>query len=266
MNDTTQANATAKTAFGCRNGLATEARVCPLIRCLILLGRVRSSWRCRPPGRGQGVDDRQRGGERRLVLRADPGQDHGEPLGAHRPAAGQHLPARLGDPDLRPPGRRRGPRPGPPARNPAAGPPAASWPAGSPPRGRRARSAGTGPDRSRVASVAAAVRDSPLGGLSQRNSPISRSSPAATSDASARSVRAPEIRPPEISISYLYHFLMYLAIRGRGCRVRRPTLPERFARRAALVPVSNVPGGDAGECHDQAHGRPAVTINLTCIE
>ena len=24
MNDTTQANATAKTAFGCRNGLATE--------------------------------------------------------------------------------------------------------------------------------------------------------------------------------------------------------------------------------------------------
>ena len=28
MNDTTQANATAKTAFGCRNGLATEPVAC----------------------------------------------------------------------------------------------------------------------------------------------------------------------------------------------------------------------------------------------
>ena len=44
-----------------------------------------------------------------------------------------------------------------------------------------------GPDRSRVASVAAAVSDSPSGGLSDRNSPISRSSPAATPAASARS-------------------------------------------------------------------------------
>ena len=45
-----------------------------------------------------------------------------------------------------------------------------------------------GPDRSRVASVAAAVSDSPSGGLSDRNSPISRSSPAATPPASVRSL------------------------------------------------------------------------------
>jgi hypothetical protein len=51
-------------------------------------------------GRGQRVDGRQRRGERRPVLPADPGQDHGEPLGSHRPAAGQHLPALLGQPDL----------------------------------------------------------------------------------------------------------------------------------------------------------------------
>ena len=34
MNDTTQANATAKTAFGCRNGLATEVAWGPLISAL----------------------------------------------------------------------------------------------------------------------------------------------------------------------------------------------------------------------------------------
>jgi hypothetical protein len=34
MNDTTQANATAKTAFGCRNGLATEVAWEPLIDAL----------------------------------------------------------------------------------------------------------------------------------------------------------------------------------------------------------------------------------------
>ena len=43
------------------------------------------------------------------------------------------------------------------------------------------------PPRSSVASVAAAVSESPLGGLSHRNSPISRSSPAATPAASTRS-------------------------------------------------------------------------------
>ena len=33
MNDTTHASATAKTAFGCRNGLTTEPAWVPLMRC-----------------------------------------------------------------------------------------------------------------------------------------------------------------------------------------------------------------------------------------
>ncbi len=48
-----------------------------------------------------------------------------------------------------------------------------------------------GPDRSRVASVAAAVSDSPLAGLSDRNSPISRSNAAAS----------PPARPGSASVS-----------------------------------------------------------------
>jgi hypothetical protein len=35
MNETTQANATAKTAFGCRNGLATEPAWVPFIGGLL---------------------------------------------------------------------------------------------------------------------------------------------------------------------------------------------------------------------------------------
>ena len=65
-----------------------------------------------------------------------------------------------------------------------------------------------GPDRSSVASVAAAVRDSPSAGLSDLTSPISRSTPAAIPAASARS------GPWAISISYLYHILMYLTAPG----------------------------------------------------
>src|SRR5580693_3464051 len=77
-----------------------------------------------------------------------------------------------------------------------------------------------GPDRSRVASVAADVSDNPLAGLSDRNSPISRSSAAATPAASVSSERSRppsesadrSPRPPETYLSYLYHFLMYLRI------------------------------------------------------
>src|SRR5262249_28082072 len=76
-----------------------------------------------------------------------------------------------------------------------------------------------GPDRSSVASVAAAVADSPSAGLSDLSSPISRSTPAAIPAASARwdpaaiapsapGACAPSLaaNPPAISISNLYHF------------------------------------------------------------
>src|SRR5580693_3638210 len=98
MNDTTQANATAKTAFGCWNGLATEPACGALINCSL---SRRADWvvRIEPCrfdlGAGQRVDGRQSRGQRRLVLRADPGRNGGQSLDAHGPAAG-----RLGDEHL----------------------------------------------------------------------------------------------------------------------------------------------------------------------
>src|SRR5271155_3598929 len=110
MKDTTQANATAKTAFGCRNGLATEPWV-PGIDALFLVatrafwwlhelsGGYRS-WPVRPgaPGprgwaAGGGPGQRGVAGERRdgsrpahslLRGRGHPGRDPAEPLRPHR--------------------------------------------------------------------------------------------------------------------------------------------------------------------------------------
>src|SRR6187399_1420558 len=98
MNDTTQANATAKTAFGCRNGLATEPAWVLLnvySPPYLLVGQGDVALRT-----GQCVDGGQRRAERRLVLRADPVQDHREPFGPHRPAPGQRVPALVGQAHL----------------------------------------------------------------------------------------------------------------------------------------------------------------------
>src|SRR6476660_10337765 len=89
MNDTTQANATAKTAFGCRNGLATEPAWVLLKVCsppYLSVGQGDVALRA-----GQCVDGGQRRGEGRPVLRADPVQDHREPLSPYRPAPGQRV-------------------------------------------------------------------------------------------------------------------------------------------------------------------------------
>ncbi len=61
-----------------------------------------------------------------------------------------------------------------------------------------------GPKRSTLASVAAAVIDSPLAGLSERNRPTIRSRSAASAAARASSV----IAPAGLSIRHLYHMLM----------------------------------------------------------
>jgi hypothetical protein len=55
-----------------------------------------------------------------------------------------------------------------------------------------------------LASVAAAVIDSPLAGLSERNRPRMRSRSVASAAASASSAIVPE----ELSIRNLYHILM----------------------------------------------------------
>ena len=51
-------------------------------------------------GAGQRVDGGQRRAERGPVFRADPVQDHGQPLGPDGPAPGQRVPALVGQPDL----------------------------------------------------------------------------------------------------------------------------------------------------------------------
>src|ERR1700722_17899095 len=121
MKDTTQANATAKTAFGCLNGLAAEPWVAPLMKlyssvlCIFVRGldragawsgpRVIPSAR-RGPGRvvragdaGERVKRRQRDGERRAVLRAELGDDGGHPVAPDGPAAREDRPALVGDDD-----------------------------------------------------------------------------------------------------------------------------------------------------------------------
>ena len=89
MNDTTQANATAKTALGCLNGLAAEPWTVPLIQSVSVSGcastrgfrsRVAVLVRSGPQrvvlalGVGQRVERRQRGGQRGLLVRAELGQ------------------------------------------------------------------------------------------------------------------------------------------------------------------------------------------------
>src|ERR1700689_3388857 len=124
MNDTTQANATAKTAFGCRNGLATEPWV-PLIGCSLSGTWWSAGCLPRPSwtlvnwlawsgelsraavrasggrlGVGERVHGRQRRAERGLLLRTEPGQDLRQPFGPYRAALGQHRPALVGEADL----------------------------------------------------------------------------------------------------------------------------------------------------------------------
>src|SRR5580692_10347202 len=108
MNETTQAKATAKTAFGCLNGLAAPVDV-PLIQMLrfgmsAAPGPSGPRWLCssRPCssglahqrvitlGAGQGVHGRQGRDQRGLLVRTEPGQQRGDPLGPHGPAAGQY--------------------------------------------------------------------------------------------------------------------------------------------------------------------------------
>src|SRR4029077_14710661 len=149
---------------------------------------------------GQCVDGGQRRAERRPVLRADPVQDPREPLGPHRPAPGQRVPALVGQPHLdHPPVGGGRPPAGPP---PILPPPPPGRP--SPVSPSRAIScvmavcvtppwtasavSRRGPDRSSVASVAAAVADSPSARLSELSSPLRRPPPAAIPAASARSV------------------------------------------------------------------------------
>ena len=172
---------------------------------------------------GQRVDGRQRRGERRLVFRTDPGQDHGEPLGSHRPAAGQHLPARLGQPDLdHPPvGGVRVPadqpgilQPGDQLRHGRLGYPFLGGERGEPSRARPLQG-GQRRGRGQRQSVRRAQRpEQPDQPLQPRRDP-GRQRPLRpeTAPRPAPEPGSPSFRPPEISISYLYHILMYIAIR-----------------------------------------------------
>src|SRR5215469_577819 len=112
MKETTHAKATAKTAFGCRKGLATV----PLILCTIqpagmlrrrfCPGRKRRRSGCRrrklvvAPEARQRVYRGQRGCQRVLLVRTEPGQQHGQPLRPGGAAARHYVTALLGDLDI----------------------------------------------------------------------------------------------------------------------------------------------------------------------
>src|SRR5262245_15662270 len=97
MNDTTQANATANTAFGCLNGLVAEPAWAPLnVPC----APYRDLCQHRlfvAASAGESVESGQRGRERGAVFGTELGEDYGQPVGPPRTAARQCRPARIAD-------------------------------------------------------------------------------------------------------------------------------------------------------------------------
>ena len=211
MNDTTQANATAKTAFGCRNGLATEVAWEPLISALfsgVAVSGSRVTSRCALASASMAGSAAASAARSSGLIRSR--------ITASRSARTARRRASVSRPwsvsrtwTTRPSAGSASRRTSPASCRRAtscvmAGCVTPSWTASAVSR--------RGPDRSSVASVAAAVRDSPSAGLSDRTSPISRSTPAAIPAASARS------DPWAISISNLYQILMYFCLARAASR------------------------------------------------
>ena len=155
MKETTQAKATAKTAFGCLKGFATpvmsRSSRYSISACVDApgpsgpgpgLGRVIG----RAPaaialGDGQRVQGGQRGDQRGALGRGEPGQQAGHPLRPDHPPARDHRrPASVSWTCTTRPSAGSGTR-SVPARTAARS--AGSWPAASRPRARPVRSAGS---------------------------------------------------------------------------------------------------------------------------
>ena len=114
-----------------------------------------------------------------------------------------------------------------------------------------------------LASVAAAVIDSPLAGLSERYSPTIRSRSAVSATASESSA----VVPDEISIRYLYHNA-YVNVTGRPARrpwsrgggarqsrvgaVRWPGVSRARRRAAATAAAGRAADDSDGEYHHRA--------------
>ena len=204
----------------------------------------------------QRVDGRQRRGERRLVLRADPGQDYGESLGSHGPAAAQHLPPHLGQPDLDDPsvGGVRVPadqpgilQPGDQLGHGRLGHALLDGERGEPPWPRPLQG-GQRRGRGQGQAVRRAQRPE------QPDQPLQ---PSRDPGRQRRLRPASASRPSEISISNLYHILMLSCHRPPVPSPLEPvTLPERFARRVGSSGEQRPLAVDVGERHNQSYGGP----------